>query len=98
MSATRRTDLEFESLLESIVLDIVLNNRKWAIMGTSLCQQQYFFSDIFSRGLDRISTQYDDILIAGDLNYDLLDKTKDATLLDICDIFYPLRKHAYSNI
>ena len=45
------------------------------------------FSDLFTRGMDRISTIYDNILIVGDLNYDILDKNKGATLLDLCDIF-----------
>ena len=36
---------------------------------------------------DRITTKFDNIVLAGDLNYDTLDKTKGATLLDLCDIF-----------
>ncbi|MCW4342515.1 MAG: hypothetical protein N0E48_03985 [Candidatus Thiodiazotropha endolucinida] len=89
LPARRRTDLEFETPIESIVLDVVLNNRKWAILGTYRppSVNNNIFSDIFTRGLDRISTQFDNILIAGDLNYDLSDKTKGATLLDLCDIF-----------
>ena len=37
--------------------------------------------------MDKISTEIDNIVIAGDLNYDTLNKDKGATLLDLCDIF-----------
>ena len=45
------------------------------------------FTDLFAKGMDHISTKFDNILLTGDLNYDTLDKTKGATLLDLCDIF-----------
>ena len=45
------------------------------------------FNDLFTKGMDQITTKFDNILLAGDINYDTLDKSKDATLLDLCDIF-----------
>ena len=44
-------------------------------------------TDLFKKGMDHISTKFDNILLTGDLNYDTLDKTKGATLQDLCDIF-----------
>ena len=89
LPARRRTDLEFDIPIESIVLDVIINNRKWAVLGTYRppSVKNSVFTDIFTKGLDRISTHYDNILIAGNLNYDMLDKPKGATLSDICDIF-----------
>ena len=45
------------------------------------------FSDIVTKGTDKIATQFDNILILGDLNYDCMDKSKGSTLFDLCDIF-----------
>ena len=45
------------------------------------------FTDLFTKGMNHISTKFDNITLTGDLNYDTLDKTKGATLLDLCDVF-----------
>ena len=45
------------------------------------------FTDLFTRGMDLISTKFDNVLTLGDLNYDCLDRTRGSTLLDLCDIF-----------
>ena len=37
--------------------------------------------------LDKITTQFDNTLLLGDLNYDLCDPHRGMTLSDICDIF-----------
>ena len=89
LPARRRPDLELNNPIETIVLDVYINNRKWAIVGAYRppSVDNKTFSDLFTRGMDRISTIYDNILIVGDLNYDTLDKNKGATLLDLCDIF-----------
>ena len=64
-----------------------INNRKWDIVGAypPPSVDNKTFSDLFTRGMDRISTIYDNILIVGDLKYDTLAKSKGATLLDLCD-------------
>ena len=45
------------------------------------------FSDIVTKGTDKIATQFDNIILLRDLNYDCLDKSKGSTLFDLCDIF-----------
>ena len=45
------------------------------------------FTDLFTRGMNPISTKFDNVLTLGDLNYDCLDHTRGSTLLDLCDIF-----------
>ena len=37
--------------------------------------------------LDRATRDYSDIWVIGDLNFDLLDRTKSETLRDVCDIY-----------
>ena len=45
------------------------------------------FTNLFTKGMDLITTKFDNLLVLGDLNYDLQDRTKGSTLLDMCDIF-----------
>ena len=87
--ARRRPELELNSPIETIVLDVVINNRKWALVGAYRppSMDNTLFTDLFTKGMDLISTKFDNILILGDLNYDLLDRTKGTTLHDMCDIF-----------
>ena len=88
LPARRRHELEFAMPLESIVLDVSINNRKWAIVGVYRppSMDNKIFTDLFTRGMDLISTKFDNVLTLGDLNYDCLDRTRGGTLLDLCDI------------
>ena len=81
--------MELDLPIETIVLDVTINKRKWAIIGAYRppSMDNKLFTDLFTKGMDHISTKFDNILLTGDLNYDTLDKTKGATLLDLCDIF-----------
>ena len=74
---------------ESIVRDVSINNRKWAIVGVYRppSMDNKIFTDLFTRGMDLISTKFDSVLTLGNLNYDCLDRTRGSTLLDLCDIF-----------
>ena len=89
LPARRRPDLELCFPIESIVLDVVINNRKWAIIGIYRppSMDNTLFTNLFTKGMDLITTKFDNLLVLGDLNYDLLDRTKGSTLLDMCDIF-----------
>ena len=89
LPARRRPDLELQRPIETIVLDVLINDRKWAVIGAYRppSVDNKLFTDIFTKGIDKISTQYDNIMVAGDLNYDCLDSSKSKTLSDICDIF-----------
>ena len=87
--ARRRLDLELDLPIETIVLDIQINSQKWAIIGAYRppSVKDSTFTDILTKGLDKISIHFDNMILIGDLNYDCLDKTKSETLTDICDIF-----------
>ena len=79
----------FDFPIETIVLDISINNRKWAVIGAYRppSVDNRTFTDTVTKGLDKISIHFENILTFGDLNYDMLDKSKGETLTDICDIF-----------
>ena len=89
LPARRRPDLELQRPIETIVLDVIISDRKWAVIGVYRppSVDNKLFADIFTKGIDKISTQYDNIMVAGDLNYDCLDSSKSKILTDICDIF-----------
>jgi hypothetical protein len=44
-------------------------------------------SDHCMKGLDKISTLFDNIIFLGDLNYDMLHPNKGKVLVELCDIF-----------
>ena len=68
-----------ENPVKKIVLDICINNRKWAVVWAYRPPWvvNKLFSDIVTKGTDKIATQFDNILILGDLNYDCKEKIKD---------------------
>jgi hypothetical protein len=88
LPSRHRPDLDL-GMVESIVLEVTLSNRKWAILGAykppSMCDK--VFEDDITNGVDRILIHYDNIMIIGDLNFDLLHPNKGSTLKNICDIF-----------
>ena len=87
--ARRRQDLEFDLPIESIVLETTMNNRKWAVIGVYRppSVENKLFTDVITKGLDKISVHYDNVMLTGDLNYDCLSESKCSTLNDLCDIF-----------
>ena len=89
LPARRRPDLELESPVETIVIDVCINNRKWAVVGAYRPPwvDNKLFSDIVTKGTDKIATHFDNTILLGDLNYDCMDKSKGSTLFDLCDIF-----------
>ncbi|KAK3097542.1 hypothetical protein FSP39_010594 [Pinctada imbricata] len=89
LPARRRQDLEFSAPFESLVLDLVINDRKWAIIGVYRppSVSDDIFNTLFVKHLDKITTMFDHFMIVGDLNYNLLDQQKGKPLLDLCDVF-----------
>ena len=71
----RRHDLELDQLIETIVLETQINNLKLAIIGAYIppTVKNNIFTDILTKGLDKISTHYANVMLLGDLNYDCLD-------------------------
>ena len=89
LPARRRPDLEFENPIESIVLDIVFNDRRWAVIGmyNPPSVKNETFNTLCVKSFDRITSMFDNSILIGDLNFDLNDPQKGKTLIDICDIF-----------
>ena len=72
-------------------IEITLSRRKWAII--SLYRPQRTSTNVFlselTDSLDVIINRYDNILILGDLNIDLMDPNDQGfnNLIDFCEIF-----------
>ncbi|CAG2210856.1 unnamed protein product [Mytilus edulis] len=80
----------FESdILENICYEIYINDAKWLIMGAYKppSMKNDDFIENFTKSLDKCFVSYDNIIIFGDLNFDMLSAEKSQTLHDICDIF-----------
>lgn len=84
----KTNQLLFKVVLRGVV-ECTVQGRKWAFIGAykppSL--RDDVFLDNATIGLDRISTKFDNILLLGDLNFDLTHPTRWKTLLDMCDVF-----------
>ena len=61
----RRHDHELDHPIEAIVLDTQINNRKWAIIGAYRppSVNNNIFTDILTKGLDKNSIDYDNVLL-----------------------------------
>ena len=68
---------------------MTINNNKWLLISAykpPSMSNGNFTNDI-TKTLDKAYMYYENILIAGDLNFDLLQRTKGRTLTDICDTY-----------
>ena len=88
IAGDRKKQFEF-NCIESIGIEIILNSKKWFISGTykppSLSDTD--FSQDFTKYLDKVTCNYDNFLILGDLNFDFLNDDKCIALKNMCDIF-----------
>ena len=86
--ARRRPDLESKTL-ENITYEVILNKTKWCI----ICiyrppnMNDQTFSDDTTTILDKCITHYDNYMVIGDINYDLLCPNKGKVLFDIIELF-----------
>lgn len=87
LACDRKKELECKEI-ESIFTEIKFKDRKWLICGLyrppSLPDNA--FIDDFSKTFDRVSVKYDNVLVIGDLNYNL-EKDSCTPLKTMCDIF-----------
>ena len=88
MPSRRRPDLETE-IIESIVIETTVCDRKWAIL---CCYRSPSLSDNictndFTLCMDKLHVHFDNIIVIEDLNYDLTVPTKSKALKSVCDIF-----------
>jgi len=89
--AKRLESLEKENI-ETICLEITISKRKWCVTFAYRPPQNSnkaeFFNEL-SISLNKITIQYENIMVIGDLNIDISDKSKDTYnyLSDFCDTF-----------
>ena len=74
---------------ESVTLELQLNKTQCLIVVAYKPPNvtSHAFTLDMTTLLDRATRDYSDIWVVGDLNFDLLDRTKSETLRDVCDIY-----------
>jgi exonuclease III len=84
IACDRKDKLEFKCI-DSIMVDIYINIRKWIITGVyrpPSIKDEHFSNDFIST-CDKLSTTYDNFLVIGDLNYDMLSPQKCTPLKNV---------------
>ncbi|KAK2153895.1 hypothetical protein NP493_2247g00007 [Ridgeia piscesae] len=84
----QRPDLELQHV-ESIVIETTVCGRKWAIVCVYRppSMPNACFIDDFTTCIDKVHVHFDNIIVIGDLNYDLVKPDKSQPLHTVCDIF-----------
>lgn len=88
IAGDRKKNLEFD-FIESIGIELILNNKKWFLCGAYKppSMSDSTFTNDFTKNLDKITCNYDNFMILGDLNFDMLNDEKCVVLKNMCDIF-----------
>ena len=88
LPSRRRPDLATETI-ESIVIETTVCDRKWAILCSyrSPSLSDNMFTNDFTVCMDKLHVHFDNIIVIGDLNYDLTVPTKSKALKSHCDVF-----------
>ena len=88
VTSRQRPDLEFKDV-ESISVELCIGNAKWLLMGAykppSL--KTNIFSMDFQTTMDKIYMSYQNVILLGDLNFDLLVTSKGKPLEDVNELF-----------
>ena len=86
--AHRRKDMESKSL-ENITNEVILNKSIWSIMCVYRppIMQDSEFSQEFTNNLEKCIALFEQYMVIGDQNYDLLNETKGKPLVIIMELF-----------
>ena len=86
--SSRKQCLESDKL-ENICYELYVNDQKLLIMGAYKppSMKNNDFLEYFTKSLDKCFVSYENIIIFGDLNFDMLCAEKSQILNDICDSF-----------
>jgi len=86
---SRRIKRDEPKIVEALNIELVINSKKWLMLAaykTPTMTNKAFSEDI-TLSLDNSIQHHENLLLIGDLNFDMLCQEKSKTLKDICDIF-----------
>ena len=89
VKSRQRPDLEFKDI-ENTSIELCIGKAKWLLIGAykpPSLKTNVFFSMDFQTTMDKIYMSYQNIILLGDLNVDLLDTSKGKPLEDINELF-----------
>lgn len=77
LASRQRSDLETKSI-ECISIELNLGRDKWLIMGAYKppSMKPETFSHDFQKCLDKVYVSFENFILLGDLNFDMLDMSK----------------------
>ena len=88
LAGDRVKQTEFTDL-ESIAVEATSEGEKWLFVGA--CKPPNMsdttFNDDFKINTDKICKNYDNFMIMGNMNFNMLDEQRSSVLNDLCDIF-----------
>ena len=88
--AKRKFNIECQTLeVENIVYEVTLGKVKWLIFALYRppSMPKKLFTKQMSTLLDKGIKYYENLIVIGDLNYDILCTENPQTLDDLCDLF-----------
>ena len=88
IAVDRKSDLKFKHI-EGINIEVSLNGNKWHVSGAYKppSMSDELFEQDCSFGMGKTSEKYEDFILLGDLNFNMLDGPKSEKLKGFCDIF-----------
>ena len=88
LAGDRNKQVEFKDI-ESLALEVTSDKQKWLFLGVYKppSVRDNIFSGDFNKTTDKIVKMYENFIIMGDMNFNMLDDVKNVTLRDSCDIF-----------
>ena len=88
LAGERTKDAEYRDI-ESIALEVTSGDQKWLFIGAykPLNMNDRKFHDDFTMTCDKISKKYDNFMILGDMNFNMLDNNKSLFFKGCFDIF-----------
>ena len=82
LAGNRNTQVEFKDI-ESLEFEVTSNKQKWLFLGVlTPNMRDNIFSDDFNKTTDKIVKMYDNFIMMGDMNFNMLDDVKNVTLRD----------------
>ena len=83
LAGDRNEQVEFKDI-ESLALEVTSEKQKWLFLGVYKppSVRDNIFSGDFNKTTDKIVKMYDNFIIMGDMNFNMLDDVKNVTLRD----------------
>ncbi len=86
---SRRLPRTEPNTIEAIHVELLISEHKWLLMANYRppSQSPKSYTENATKALDSAFNNFDNVILLGDLNFNMLIKEKSAPLTELCDIF-----------